>query len=728
MAAPNSHRLLSRLYQDLAELQEQPYPGVAVFTDDANIRRFCLVLTPPSGPWKDLSLHFEVLFPENWPTSPPSISSSVHGIDHPNLFDGYICCDLLKEHFHFQQGYTGGYTPALTLRGLFLQFLTFFSGNKVEQEHGEAFEVGDHMLINYVLETDLASQMNPMQSHLYCHGTSTQTQTQLEEAWKANPSPEIVVSNYAVRDGERAIHTVKEADSHPDRIHRFEQPNPRWSSTLKLISQWKCQSCSYGSNSLSYYRTPNGPAGEAMDVDDVYVNPLFKPPTTCLLDTLNNDILLEIAEYMPSETLVCSGKAYSRFHELVTSMHVLLRSELRCFFLRTPLSSNILGIGIAYDAQQRMLSSDFDWLSKDAFDYHGVRKSIEKRSFKYFLPLAFNRAHFDRARVQIWQRLAKIDTDIRSIEIFNRKQPKGGRLAVQAVPIRQPHDSVGVIYKMMNNIVVSLMKTCDDVSSRRSRDQTGRGSSNGTLLHASEKAVISYCHLFHLLISLCRSTPAVLHDATVRLQRFILQPASRTKAQVPDIGELIVLVTLVLAMPPISKGAPVTWETLNGPFLQEAIVRNVRWVLKEAPELELPEKGASDYRLSLTFQHSKTSLRLIMFQIAFLDMFIKTYASDLSRLDDNYGFAEKDLPERMVEEIKNIYKVVDWPDFFRRVRYARGAQFTKSTFSDMLREAVQMSGDRQYHIALRGKRLDLMYGPRAQKEQEYWRTKDVPPN
>lgn len=63
--------LLSRLYRDLAELQENPYPGVQVFNDDANVREFCLVLTPPSGPWKDLALHFDVHLPESWVCSPP---------------------------------------------------------------------------------------------------------------------------------------------------------------------------------------------------------------------------------------------------------------------------------------------------------------------------------------------------------------------------------------------------------------------------------------------------------------------------------------------------------------------------------------------------------------------------------------------------------------------------------------------------------------------------------
>lgn len=58
--------LLTRLRRDLAELHDSPYPGVAVFADDADMLKLCLVLTPPSGPWKDLSLHFDVRLPVNW--------------------------------------------------------------------------------------------------------------------------------------------------------------------------------------------------------------------------------------------------------------------------------------------------------------------------------------------------------------------------------------------------------------------------------------------------------------------------------------------------------------------------------------------------------------------------------------------------------------------------------------------------------------------------------------
>jgi len=449
-----------------------------------------------------------------------------------------------------------------------------------------------------------------------------------------------------------------------------------------------------------------------MDVDVDSSSPLLVPPPTCLLGMLNDDVIFTLASFLPSESVLSFSTAYPRMHAIVNSMHVLLQRELRCFFLRTPLQQSVLGIGVTFNAGPRTLSSDFDWLSEDAFVRYHVRKSIQKRDFQFFLPLAFSRPHFARVQVPIWTRLAEIDDAIRAAELaLTRKTGRSTNKPIFAR--RQQYECVRVIYKMMNNIVVALMESCNDVLNTRQR-----GSSAATLLHASERAVISYCHLFHLLVCLCRTTPQILLDATTRLRRFVSNPASRTKTFVPDLGELIVLVTLVLAHPPVN-GEPVTWQHLNGPFLEEAVVRNVRWVLKESPELEVLEQGPSDYRLAKTFERSKTSLRLIMFQITFLNIFVNSYASDISRLDDNYGFAQKEIPERMVEEIKVIYKVNIWPAFFDRVQYAGGRAFGKLKFSDILRKAVRTSGERGYHSPIPSQRQSQLSRDREIAERHW---------
>ncbi|KAJ7259524.1 hypothetical protein B0H12DRAFT_1322392 [Mycena haematopus] len=708
MASPS---LLSRLYKDLSELHASPYPGVAVFIDDANVRKFCLVLTPPSGPWKNLSLHFDVVIPDEWPVLPPKISSSVDGIDHPNLFGSYVCCDLLKTKAEIYRGggYTGGYSPALTLRGLFLQFLTFFSSTKVDQDYGGyAVEIGDSVIVRYVRDPVRRPELAGLHRCATCDNhrvpgsanwMPTLTQDELRQQWDRDTNPVVVVRQEMTEIGP-LLETAKSSGPGSTRLRRIEERNPRWDSTLTAISYWRCRHCPYGTDALPHCA---GVEAEApMDVDQL--TPLLTPPAVCQLGLLNDDVLYEIALRLPSESLITFSTAYRRLHDIVQSMHMLLQRELRCFFLRTPLSESILGIGVALGYGSRSLSSDFDWLSQRAFVEFGVRESIEKREFEFFLPLAFSRPHFDRAYQHIWKRLEALDAEVQRAENRMSRNP---RHRPAGPPQRQ--ETVGVLYRMMNNVVVSLMKSCDTALD-------AHGSSK-TLLHASEKAVVAYCHLFHLLICLCRTDPKILRSATERLQRFIAKKDSRVKTHVPDLGELIILIMLVLCRPPVGGGPPIKWSNLAGPFLEEVITRNVRWVLKDSPHLEVMEHGPSDYRLAETFFRSKTSLRLVMFQITFLDLFFKAYASDISRLDNNYGFPDKELPERMVEEVKEIYKINTWPAFFSRVRFPQGVGFGKEKFSDMLRDAVKTSAVRRYHNPSSVNRLSQLRSQRRAAEE-----------
>ncbi|KAJ7695641.1 hypothetical protein B0H17DRAFT_1054966 [Mycena rosella] len=694
--APSS--LLSRLYKDLAELQDSPYPGVQIFTDDANVRKFCLVLTPPSGPWKNMSLHFDVTLPENWPVSPPSVASSLDGIEHPNLFGSYICCDLLKpeELIYRGGGYTGGYTPALTLRGLFLQFLTFFSSSKVEQEYGGYIEIGDSVLVRYAREGDSHRAASAASGRRVPGSVfSDATQDALRQEYESDRNPIIVVSRQMTAIGPLLI-TTKSSRPGASRLLRIEERNRRWADTFNVIRHWKCRHCPYGSDAVPHCI----PATEnAMDVEETSV--LLTPPAICQLGLLNDDILFTLASRLPSESVISFSAAYPRLHDIVQSMHVLLQRELRCFFLRTPLSDSVLGIGVAFDfdSRSRTLSSDFDWLSQSAFVQYGVRQSIEKREFSFFLPLAFSRPHLSA--------LAEIDNSVQQFEKQTSRNPRR-----RPAGPRGRQETVRVVYRMMTNIVVSLMKSCDDALSAPAAP-TGSKS----ILHASEKAVVSYCHLFHLLICICRTDTQILRDATNRLRRFIDKKDFRIKTHVPDLGELIILIMLVVCRPPVGDGPPIRWSSLAGPFLEEAITRNVRWVLKDAPHLEVLEQGPSDYRLSETFFRSKTSLRLIMFQITFLDLFFKAYGSNITRLDNNYGFPDKEIPERMVEEVKEIYKINTWPAFFTRVRFTQGVGFGKEKFSDMLRDAVRTSAARRYHNPSSVHQLSVLRGQKSRIEE-----------
>jgi len=556
---------------------------------------------------------------------------------------------------------------------------------QVEQEWGGVYDIGDYITFSHHWEQDPPG-FKVGCGRLTCSACVSKKDEKMAELWANTTGEEIEVESQTP-DGT----SQKKKLINGSMVYRIEGVNKKWTSTLELIKKWRCNTCPYGSEALPHH------CREVKQQSTAVPRSLLQAPSSCALDVLSDDAFEALAGHLPSESIISLSSAYPRFREIVTSFHILLRRELRCFFLRVPLNECILGVGIAMDARARTFSSDFDWLSMEAFDRYAVRTSIEKRSFDYFLPLAFNRPHFLRALPDIKKRLFIIDSGLRQAEAaINRRT---GRTSNRRTgPPQNPYDTVEVLYSMMNAIVVSLMKSCDDM-----REPTDRYSKPATLLFASEKAVTSYCLLLHLLMCLCRSTPAILHGATSKLRRFIDDPKSRWKQHTPNLGELIIQITLVLVMPPVDKTRPITWEMIRGKFLEEAVTRNVRWVLDESPELQVMEVGASDYRLETTFKNSRTSLRLIMFQVTFLNVFRETYAEDIGRLDDNYGFADKELPERMVKEVKQIYRVTTWPQFF--VKVVLGKELGKEGFSDMLRETVRESARRGYHRPARPEKM-----------------------
>jgi len=674
---------LARLTLDFSELLSSPYDGVSIHVDDADMSRFCLHLCPESGPYKGLRLHFDVQLPDTWPSRPPKVQSSA-SVDHPNVYGSWICCDLLKEFYELPAGYTGGYTPALTLRGLFMQFLTFFSSERVEQDYGYWVNLGD--------------------------------------AW---------------------VTTVKNVDGNSTTV---TERNWRWETTCRNSSRYHCRKCGYGDvlshivnadptpegkETFRAIRTiappsgfvrslvPNGVRSNEVSVKDLpkiqaiadkrkasEVPAYMRPPTKCLLSALNDDTLYEVLSALPSEALLNFCSAFERARVVATRFHILLLRELRCFFLRRPLVDCILGIGVCLDEKTRTMSSEFDWLSEYAFETFSVRRSIRKKTFGFFLPLAFSKAHFDRAEQSIWNRLVTLDDAMQKI-------------SSRRVSRTMPTQSIRVIYQFMNNVVVSLMQSTDTIMNDNSRD----AATAPNLLMASERAVISYCQLYHLLTSLAARWPQILHNATYKLRAFLANPKYRSKACVPDMGEFIVMASLVLGSPPALEDGRerITWSDLNGPLLEEVFIRNVRWTLKGHPELEILENGVSEYRLEKTFQAAKTALRLTMFQVAFLSTFVAPHLTQPERLAAAYGFPIRENPsdtpveQAMVETIKGIYAVSSWPEFFNKVRYSSGQGWGKEKFSVVLKDCVRKSEAAKYHF--RCQKMKTLEDDRRRKER-----------
>jgi hypothetical protein len=158
----------------------------------------------------------------------------------------------------------------------------------------------------------------------------------------------------------------------------------------------------------------------------------------------------------------------------------------------------------------------------------------------------------------------------------------------------------------MNDVIVRLNSDLERQSNRY--DPHARSS---TLRHASEKAIESYFHLFHLLLCIATSKPSVVAEANRMIDSFMF--GKRSKTDIPNLGYLLIAL-LISDTDPTAK--------LMKEIITEAITRNVVWLLdkKGAGFAELgylESDPICEYRLKKTFEGSRTSYRLLMFSELF---------------------------------------------------------------------------------------------------------------
>jgi len=98
----------------------------------------------------------------------------------------------------------------------------------------------------------------------------------------------------------------------------------------------------------------------------------------------------------------------------------------------------------------------------------------------------------------------------------------------------------------MNDIVVRLPQATEEMEQPSSRERRYFGIANmetkSTLLHASEKAIESYFHLYHLLLCLAVKDPSIVTGANETIKRFVA--GQRDKKTVPNLGHLLIMLLI----------------------------------------------------------------------------------------------------------------------------------------------------------------------------------------
>ncbi|KAM3416327.1 hypothetical protein BST61_g7932 [Cercospora zeina] len=450
-----------------------------------------------------------------------------------------------------------------------------------------------------------------------------------------------------------------------------------------------CTSCGFGDadkRSLSAHAQPSPtlntpePPPNTATLASASASTTSKDPdhVPITLKDLPAEILLSVLDHLDDEHIFTAARAWQGFGEVIREHNVIRTRELQCFTLKQSFRELDLGVGV--QLQGRGLTSEFDLLSRDAFEELGVRSSIQGLTFSFWLPLPLAHTHWRRAKKSVQR-----DINI----IANKANISGG--------VEQ------VIYVFMNEVVVRLSKEAEQWETNHGPG-VDDGPAGSTLTHASEKAIESYFHLFHLLLCLACENNEIIRKADQAINGFI--SGSRSKDHIPNLGHLLIMILI--------SDIEVNEAVIDG-IIEDAITRNVVWMLdgrgKNMPELSFMETDTpSFYRLQKTFDASKTSYRLLMF-LKFMQETVRNSrnvtdpkTSEVKKMTllelrdslfDRHGAPPNNAAVELAATIKNIHRVKNFPEFLK-VMHNQNPKQTAVSFTSLLRRTVHASMEKGY--------------------------------
>lgn len=210
-------------------------------------------------------------------------------------------------------------------------------------------------------------------------------------------------------------------------------------------------------------------------------------------------------------------------------------------------------------------------------------------------------------------------------------------------------------------------------------------------LHASSKALDGYCALHRLLISFAEEYPALVNHVNLLIADFVRDERCRMKNVIPALGEWLPLIS-------VSK---FTWNDVKEAYINESLIRNVRWAAQAEPALGLdkPDPVLDPQRPERTFRHNQVSFRLLIYHVHFLEMIARPAGCSLAQVASEYdqrlgrpSAAQKEEFQALVKDV--LESVVSFDELFRRVGLK---PLPHADLVLLLRNAVHISLKRNYH-------------------------------
>eukprot|EP01119_Soliformovum_irregulare_P010323 TRINITY_DN2538_c1_g1_i2.p1 TRINITY_DN2538_c1_g1~~TRINITY_DN2538_c1_g1_i2.p1 ORF type:complete len:1193 (-),score=425.36 TRINITY_DN2538_c1_g1_i2:218-3796(-) len=718
-------KAIIRLLRDLKEMIEEPLPNVRAVPIETDIFQWHVILTPPPRPtqaeqevypFTGIRFHMVMKFPQDYPRSPPELVVSTH-LPHPFVFEKYIrrekdtdkvlsnffvCLDMLQAPrygtYDWDTGkhrkYEGGWSSAYTAQSVLIQLQAFLFDENIPIYH--TYSIHNRVGAGNREEAYLQAKEYECRECGYNYtfpgvDLRSSRSTMLDKV-EVEEDTSVVGGNDYHQKQKGKRNARKKADNSEDtKPIQVENQFLRYDPNRPLQPPKTNQRKEIGEMINHLQKIPQAKM------------PLIPYNGPCFLLQLPQEIIIEIYDYLTHIDDVSSMyRTCVKLRDIGWKYSVWTRRELNCYFSKRSFHEDIMGIGLSVqrhkDKKLKTLSSPLDLISRTAFLEDEVRKSAWREPFDYWLPLPISARHSKFAMPLVKAMLTAISKNVdftpkdRKSHLEQTEGPTVDELAIfyQRMNLLenqfQPEMVLQIIPKLMNHMIVAIMK-------ESGADQAG---SSGILpLHASEKALLGYCSYHHILLNLVNEFPILQEKVDRTISDFVSHVAKRNKIVTPDLGELLVLLTL---------STKYSWEDISQVFLQECFDRNVVWILDEKhgahPELcYLEKEPISQYRLETTMKCSQTSLRLVMFQSFFL-RFVGNVGNlsikmRLDRYNDSYGHPPRGVPEKLCWACRKICQVRSWEDFYLRLGLPAPS---RSEMTSILRNAVINSENKGYHV------------------------------
>ena len=658
---PQARHAIRRLHKDWKELEREKgslstitaLPTSDIFIWHCNLR-------PDHGPLAGTIFHLVLKFPETYPHAPPKVELCSY-LKHPNVFGAWICLDMIK--LCYTDAPYQGWTTAYSVLSLLLQLQSFLFAENIPQDYGGYHTAHTSAPALKTAVRDAHSFVCKVQTHDGSWVTHTHS-----HPWPPLPK------------NMRKIPYHSKAATKRDGFQFRSEDFPALDGTITYETPpaTEISSSAYQERFEMVKEEPSAAPRQPLVVS---VLPVVSPA-----DLLPSAVYTNIFSFLDVKDIFKARDVCSHWRRVIVTHNIFERSQIICFHSKVSLddSDTILGIGLQVEyypdgKQLKGAFSPLDILSLRAFDEEGVRMGVwggRAEAFDFFLPLIFNNGHASTAVKKIEDTAYRIMAQC-AVPILDNTQVCPEKIQMKRQCFNEFHPSMvfQLLATLMNSMVVELMNStgCSGTSIQR---------------HTSEKALEGYCAFHHMLLYFAKRYPALIGFADRQICLFISSEQFRCKQGTPNLGILLICLTL----------SKVGWGRLKKTFVLEAFDRNVRWLLQKSPKLSQASLPART-RLAWTFQGAKTSLRLMMFQVYFLSCIGRppTLAGPfdiLGQYDMRLGLPSTAQKEDLQRNAKKILSVTTWDQFFQRLG---GPVPDESRLNDILRQAVRNSKRKKYH-------------------------------